>query len=187
MNRDSSLIDNNQNFRRPIMRTDGRRQSRSGSRDRTRNSSKTRIENLRLKIEIDKTKQKLEEQKIKFEKKEIEIMKIKNNFNKGGEAYENKDMLYPNLEAWHAMIILIINLCIPGLGTMLIACGTRNYCSFFCLGLAQAFLRAIISFAILLAYNMQVDNFFHLGSILTIILSSLWPMFTSFKLLKHSM
>ena len=47
MNRDSSLIDNNQNFRRPIMRTDGRRQSRSGSRDRTRNSSKTRIENLK--------------------------------------------------------------------------------------------------------------------------------------------
>jgi hypothetical protein len=54
------------------------------------------------------------------------------------------DIMYPRMSIDLSFIILIINIFIPGMGTMIMACCSKYFCTWMWIGLAQLFLSGLI-------------------------------------------
>ncbi len=196
------MQETNPNFRRPIFREikNGDPNSRQGSNSSKRRWSKDNKKNLKIKrleqeldrkrLELDNKQKESNERKKELENKRLEMKIIHDKLSHGKDNYTSTTSLtnilfggqeYPHIERWIAIIILILNILFPGLGTMILGWRSDKFFNYFSLGFAQALLKVIIGIFLLYAFNTKSDD-----SFLGIFLSCIWPMYTSFELLRLS-
>lgn len=196
------MQETNPNFRRPVFREikNGDPNSRQGSNSSKRRWSKDNKKNLkikRLEQELDRKKFELEKKqkesinhKKELENKKLEMKIIHDKLSHGKDNYTSTTSLtnilfgqqeLPHIERWIAIIILILNILFPGLGTMIIGWKSDKFFNYFSIGFAQALLKVIIGVFLLYAFNTKSDDTF-----IGIILLRIWPMYTSFELLRLS-
>jgi hypothetical protein len=156
---------------------------------RKRKEDEERI--LRLETELERERQelrKIKEQLVKGNDKKYP--NYQNNYNIERKIILDDDI--PHIESCYAIIILVVNFFIPGLGTMIIGCMSANCCKFFCLGVGQIILGSLITFIIgsltgsLYNFRMETYRYFTFSNLLITLLSALWPLDTSIRLYKLS-
>jgi hypothetical protein len=195
------------NFRRPL----GRRRVKIGNSDSRSNSSKNRVSEIQMEIEeirglkreLEKTQ--LEDEMRRKDKHDGGIDGL--NFGNGGRVmrkiwqqddynFERNRILhdddFPHIECLQAIVILIVNFLIPGLGTMIIGFMSTNCSKFFWLGVRQFIVGFIIGFVIefitgiIFGFTKGVLDYFLFSNILIYLLAGLWPLETSIRLYKLS-